>query len=280
MSADRPRVRRSGILALIAAGLMIPAAASAATCVGVCGVLAADGDVTAPPGRATYGYITTSGGPDGAGQLNSVGGTNGSSFVTSVFSAAEGEALRYDFNFITSDGQSGADGFIYEDYAFVRLIDASSGDEVAMLFNARTEPNVLASPGFGLPPIAPGVKLNPAASMIQIGTGAGGGPVWSPLGEFSGECWGPGCGYTGWIRSEYEITQEGEYRLEFGVTNWGDNIYDTGLAYTGIFIGEREIEDHDDNGAVPEPASWAMMVAGFATAGAMFRRRRVALQRL
>lgn len=280
MSANRPRARRSGVLALIAAGLMIPAAASAATCVGSCGSMGADGDVTAPPGRTNYGYISTYGGPDGAGQLSSVGGTNGSSFFTSAFSAAEGEALRYDFNFITSDGQSDPDGFIYEDYAFVRLIDAVSGDEVAMLFNARTEPNVLASPGFGLPPIAPGVKLSPATSMIQLGTGAGGGPVWSPLGEFSGACWGPGCGFTGWIRSEYEITQEGEYKLEFGVTNWGDNVYDTGLAYTGIFIGEREIEDHEDPIAVPEPASWALMLTGFATAGAMLRRRRVALQGL
>lgn len=253
-------------LAVLALGAPLSAQAS---CVGACGSMSANGDVTAPPGSSSYGYVSTWGGVDGAGQLPMIGGTDGSMFTTAAFSATEGETLRYDFNFITSDGQSGPGQFIYEDYAFVQLLDAATGQSVAMLFNARTEPDVLAVPGFGLPPIAPGVTLTPASAAIQLGTGAGGGPRWSALGDYSGQCWGPGCGYTGWVRSEYQVQTAGQYRLAFGVSNWGDTIYDTGLAYSGIRIGEREIKDHE---GVPEPAAWALMILGFGAAGAQLRR--------
>ena len=40
-----------------------------ATCIGECGSLGADGDVTAPPSGPTYAYVTTNGGEDGAGPL-------------------------------------------------------------------------------------------------------------------------------------------------------------------------------------------------------------------
>lgn len=255
--------------AIAAAALFASTAASAATCVGSCGSLGANGDVTAPPGGWTYGWISTFGGVDGVGQIASVGGTDGSLFTTSAFDADAGELLHYNFNFISSDGQNGSDGFIYEDYAFVQLVDADSGDLVAMLFNARTEPAGLISPGLGLPPIAAGVVLTPSSSPITLGTGANGGPLWSPLGDYSGQCWGPGCGFTGWVSSDFHVAANGTYKLQFGVTNWGDNIYDTGLAFTGIKIGDREIED-----AVPEPATWAMMLIGFGGTGAVLRRRR------
>ena len=215
------------IPSLAVLALAAPLSAQAA-CVSACGSMAANGDVTAPPTSSTYGYVSTWGGVDGAGQLPMIGGTDGSMFTTAAFSAGEGETLRYDFNFITSDGQSGPGQFIYEDYAFVQLLDAATGQSVAMLFNARTEPDVLAVPG---------------------------------------------CGYTGWIRSEYQVQQAGQYRLAFGVSNWGDNIYDTGLAYSGIRIGEREIEDHE---GVPEPAAWALMILGLGAAGAQLRHRRLA----
>src|SRR5688572_28826003 len=35
-----------------------------------------------------------------------------------------------------------------------------------------------------------------------------------------------------------------------------------------------------DIGAVPEPATWALMIGGFGMAGAMLRRRRMALARI
>lgn len=255
---------------LAAAALLASSGAQAATCVGKCGVSGANGDVTAPPGGGSYGWISTFGGKDGAGQIPSVGGTDGSSFTTTAFAATAGQNLHYSFNFISSDGQSQPDTFIYEDYAFVELIDLSSGGLVTMLFNARTEPAGLISPGEGLPPVDAGVTLTPAASPIIPGSGAGGGPVWAPLGDYSGQCWGAGCGYTGWIRADYVIPKAGDYQLVFGVTNWGDTIYDTGLAYSGIQIGEHEIGE-----GVPEPGLWAMMLLGFAAVGSSIRSRRL-----
>ena len=243
--------------------------ASAATCMGKCGVLGADGDVVAPPVGSTYGYISTFGGVDGAGQLSSVGGTDGSAFTTSMFTATAGQNLQYQFNFVTSDGQNGPGTFIYEDYASVQLVDAASGSLVAMLFNARTEPAGLIVPGTGLPPIDPGVTLTPSTVPITLGSGANGGPLWSPLGAYSGECWGPGCGYTGWVQSDYTVAASGNYKLVFGVSNWGDNIYDTGLAYAGLRIGDVPIDDD-----VPEPAIWAMMLIGFGALGANLRKHR------
>lgn len=264
-------------LGLSLALALVGADAQAATCIGSCGVLGPDGDVTAPPNGATYGWVSTFGGVDGAGQLAGIGGTNGSTFTTSAFTANGGEALKYNFNFVSSDGQAGSGEFIYEDYGFVELIDANTNALVAMLFNARTEPGILAVPGNGLPPVDPGVTLSPATAMVQIGTGDGGGPLWSPLGDSSGTCWGLGCGFTGWIGSNYTIANDGDYRLVFGVSNWGDTAFDTGLAYSGIMIGEREIED--GFGGVPEPASWALMIVGFGGVGAVLRRKSLLLQR-
>ncbi|MGZ3273869.1 MAG: NF038132 family protein [Caulobacteraceae bacterium] len=260
------------VSAAMAAALTLglsPAWASTAICVGTCGVLGADGDVTAPPGSSTYGYVSTFGGVDGAGQIASVGGTNGSSFTTASFAATAGQALKYNFNFISSDGQALPGQFIYEDYGFVQLLNLDTHASIT-LFDARTEPDSLIVPGSGLPSIDPGVTLTPPTSLITAGTGAGGGPVWSPLGDYSGQCWGPGCGYTGWIASTYTIAQDGNYALTFGVSNWGDTVYDTGLAYSGIKIGDIEIDDS----AVPEPVSWAMMVTGLGVVGAILRRRR------
>jgi hypothetical protein len=243
--------------------------ASAASCAGNCGSLGANGDVTAPPdGSPTYGFVSTFGGLTGAGELP-IGGTDGSAFSTSAFSAKAGDTLQYYFNFVSSDGQFQPDAFIYEDYAFVQLVDSSSGTPVAMLFNARTEPGGNIVPGSGLPPISPGVTLTPSPVGMNAGSGATGGPVWSPLGDFSGACWGPGCGLTGWIKSDYQVASDGNYQLVFGVTNWGDTVYDTGLAYSGINIGGNPIGED-----VPEPAAWAMMLLGFGAAGAAIRSRR------
>lgn len=214
-----PNIFRAGLLGLGIAASAAPAAA--ATCIGACGHDLPGGDVTAAPiGGGSYSWVSTAGGVDGAGQLPGVGGTNGSEFSTS-FVAAAGDQLRYVFNFVTSDGQSAPGQFVYEDYASVRLLDAASGALVAMLFNARTEPAGSIAPGDGLPAIDPGVTLTPASVGITPGSGAGGAPVWAPLGSSSGSCWGPGCGLTGWIESTYTIAAAGSYELVFGVTNWG-----------------------------------------------------------
>lgn len=243
--------------------------ASAAVCIGACGSLGANGDVVAPPdGSPTYGWISTFGGVIGAGQIAGVGGTDGSSFTTNAFSANAGDNLQYYFNYVSSDGQDAPGQFIFEDYTFVELLDAATNNVVAMLFNARTEPSGSIVPGNGLPPISPGVTLTPASVPITLGSGPNGSPFWAPLGTHSGTCWGPGCGLTGWIRSDYTIGTGGNYKLLFGVSNWGDEIYDSGLAYSGITIGGNPIPED-----VPEPATWAMFLIGFAGLGAILRRR-------
>ncbi len=262
--------------AALAAGLITlsAGAATAATCVGACGVRSADGVVVAPPNSPSYRWISTWGGVTGAGQISTVGGTNGSTFTSSVFSAAGGADLEFYFNYVTSDGQNGSDGFIYEDYTWVELQTAAA-EHVAYLFTARTEPTGTIVPGDGLPGVT--ATLTPASVPI-----IGGAPNWSRLGDYSNQCWGPGCGYTGWIRSNYTIADSGSYQLVFGVTNWGDEIYDSGLAFDGLMVAgnpvdDDEDEDHDDDdhpGAVPEPSTWAVMLLGFGAAGAMLRRRR------
>lgn len=77
------------------------------------------------------------------------------------------------------------------------------------------------------------------------------GPTWSPIGQSSGACYGLGCGYTGWVNSTYAIQNAGTYVLLFGVTNWADPAFDSGLAFSGLTIGSTPIEGEDDIGETP-----------------------------
>jgi len=236
--------------------------ASASTCIGVCGTLGANGDVSAPPIASTYGYVTTNGGTTGAGQIAGYGGTNGSEFITDAFSANGGDALDFYFNYVTSDGTGD-----YIDYSFAELL-TSGGTHVAWLFTARTNPSGNTSPGAGLP--TNDSTLNP----LGVGVTAGA-TNWSPLGDSSGQCWqgpGNGCGNTGWIESTYTIGGTGSYKLRLGVTNFADGNYDSGLAYAGVTVAGNEVPL-----SAPEPASWAMMLGGFGLVGSALRRRRTAV---
>ncbi len=242
--------------AVAAATLLGASAASAASCVGTCGTLAPNGVVTAPPeGGPNYGYVSTYNGIGGVGQIPGVGGTNGSEFISDVFGAAAGDPLAFYFNYVTTDGSQ------YTEYGFAELLTAS-GSHVAYLFTARTTPSGNTSPGFGLP--ANSATLTPATTPI-----IGGGPIWSGIGEDTGDCYGPGCGYTGWIKSEYNIGAAGNYKVKFGVTNFIDTQYDSGMAYAGLTIAGEPI-----GSGVPEPATWAMMLLGFFGLGTMVRRGR------
>ena len=137
--------------------------------------------------------------------------------------------MKFSFNFVTSDGAG------FADYAWARLLDASN-NLVALLFTARTAPSGSIVPGFSMP--SPSVTLDPTNVPIISG-----GPVWSPLGGNSGQCYSSGCGYTGWINTSFELVSSGIYQLEFGVTNWTDVAYDTGMAIDGVTIGGRVITD-------------------------------------
>jgi hypothetical protein len=241
---------------LLALGGTFPA--SAEICVGTCGSLSANGAVTLSPTLgAQYRYVSTEKGVSGAGQLPGFSGVNGSQFTTSAFSANTGDALQFYFNYITSDGAQ------YADYAWAQLQTADGkGTVVATLFTARTTASEDTSPGFFLP--ANGSILTPSSTPIISG-----GPAWSPLGVDSEACFAAGCGYTGWIKSVYEIQDAGTYQLVFGVTNYIDSHWQSGLAFDGVTVGGRAV-----TGAVPEPSTWAMLLLGFAGIGFMGYRRK------
>lgn len=210
-------------------------------CTGNCGVSGADGVVSsAPTGSLNYGWVSTDQGTTGVG-LAGLEGTDGSVLQSSLFSAESGDDLEFFFNYVTSDGAG------YADYAWARLLDESL-NEVAMLFTARTTESGNIVPGVGMP--APEATLNPGSVEIIAG-----GPAWSPLGADSTDCYDIGCGYTGWIQSNYNILTSGNYYLEFGVTNWTDTGYDSGLAFDGITVAGVAIAPVD----VPEPGSLALL---------------------
>jgi hypothetical protein len=226
-------------------------------CAGNCGAAGADGVVTlAPSGGSQYGYVTTAGGVTGVSPFVGLGGeTTGSKLTSTSFAAAVGDSIDFRFNYITSDGAG------FADYAWARLIRASDSTQVAILFTARTRESGSIIPGFGLP--AAQATINPTDVGI-----IGGGPAWSPLAGDSGRCWSAGCGYTGWVNSTYELTETGSFRLEFGVVNWDDELFQSGMAFDGITIAGVPL--------IPEPETYALMLAGLGAVGFVARRRKSA----
>jgi hypothetical protein len=223
---------------LLLAGLLGCATSSVAidttgwSCTGNCGTLGANGVVTLSPvvGSTAYGWVSTASGVLGLG-LPGIGGSgspdNGSRIRSGLFSATGGQNLSFYFNYVTSDGAG------FADYAWARLLD-SSGNQVALLFTARTAASGNTVPGFSMP--APAATLVPPTTPIIPG-----GPVWGPLGGDSGGCFDVGCGYTGWVQANYTIAASGNYRLEFGVVNWNDSDFNSGLAFDGATIGGAPI---------------------------------------
>ncbi|GGY85368.1 NF038132 family protein [Pseudoduganella plicata] len=177
------RLLAGGMLALLAQGASaqifdngLPASWQ---CTGACGVSEADGDVQlAPNGGTHYGWISTYGGAPGVllPGVNSPADSGGGSLLRShLFTAAAGQALTFQFNYVTTDAGD------FTDYAWVRLIHAD-GNQAALLVTARTSPGGGAVPGFGMPP--PAAWLTPSSSTVS-----GPPPFWSPLGADSGTCY-------------------------------------------------------------------------------------------
>lgn len=248
---------------------------------GAAGVIAGDTTVPASPlGNTQFGYITTAGGIYGTSPLvlrsegrGTENQTNGTKIVSGSFSAAANEKLDLYFNYVSTDGRG------YDDYAWVRLVNAGSNATAAWLFTARSTNSANGS-------VVPGDVLNRQVdnklpdqldAVLNDGNTVGfkvAGTQWAPLGFSSGICWDSAntCGPTGWIKSSFSITTTGSYYLEFGVNNWGDEAYDTALAFD--FAGLQQANFNGLTAPVPELPPVAMMGLGLALMAAMMRRRR------
>ena len=235
------------------------------TCTGSCGSSGADGVVPlSPAGNPAYEWISTNGGIAGVGGLAGVTGaggrgssTDGSTLKTITFAADANSLLNFDFNYTT------ADGFIVSDYAWAELFNSENAP-VALLATARTTPGGNTIPGSNIS--APVGTLNPSMVTIQPGL-----TKWSPLGSSSGACFlGPtqGCGTTGWASSSFTIGTAGSYFLLFGVTNWDDEFFDSGLAVDGVTVNGQPIGGI----AAPEPAS--LLLLGIGAVPLLLKRRR------
>lgn len=255
-------MKKAFVIAFLAALFTVAAGAgtipSGYTCAGSCGTDGADGVVPlSPTGSAQYEFISTSGGVTGIGVLptGALGHeVDGSTLATPVFAATAGTSLNFYFDYVTSDGGG------YADYAWAELF-ASNGTPEALLFTARTESSGSIVPGTGMP--APMATLNPSSVPIH-----GGAPAWSPLGlKSSGTCYSAGCGYTGWIDSNYTIGTGGNYYLEVGVVNWQDTSFDSGLAIDGVkVVGGIS--------GTPEPGTLLLIGTGLGITALVRRRRR------
>lgn len=242
-------------------------AASAVTFVGNGGVGSPNGDVTAPPDGTEFYYVSTFNGANS--NANDIGlglgnETNGSKLTTDPFSAEVGDVLTYYFNYVTSDGTPS-----FVEYAYAELINTGTQAET-LIFTARTNPDGNDTvPGFGMPPIATGVVLDPATTVIQDGL-----TNWDKLGGSSGACFGglgAGCGSTGWIKSSFTVTEAGSYIAVFGVTNWADQALDTGLAISGLTIDDTPVLPPVNQ--IPLPATAWLLISGVAGLAAMRKRR-------
>ena len=267
-----------------AAAIVTPPADLAAwACTGACGAVAPGGDVGASPtGNAAFGYVTTFGSSaTGVSPIdvkdNSTGvATNGSTFLSGAFSAARGDQLSLYFNYVSTDGKG------FDDYGWARLVNASDHSLVSWLFTAR-------STNSGTRNVVPGDVLDKDAfdpDEVLVGykdwdftSKTSDDPVdFSVLGDSNGSCWednAKGCGTTGWLQSLVSFSDAGSYRVEVGVNNWGDTLYDSALAFD--FTGLRGVPQvNGPVSAVPEPASLPLLVSGLALVGLATRRRSTA----
>jgi hypothetical protein len=273
---------RYHVATAIAAIALFAGQAAGQVCVGNCGTLGPNGVVTAPPGSPTYQWVSTYHGttdqnlgsidPSLGSTLGSA--TNGSTQLSALFHANSGDQLVFYFNYVTSDGAG------YADYAWSSLLNPNMS-QAAMLVTARTEASGTIIPGTGMPindatlvPSSVPIIPPPTPSEYPVYTG---GPDWLPLGVplggslggSSGFCWAPGCGYTGWVESDYTILTTGFYFLQFGVTNWLDTSFDSGLAFSGSTIAGVPI----DTGTIPEPGSLVLLASGLVSLVPRIRRK-------
>ena len=254
---------------------------------GAAGIIHGNSTVhSSPTANAQFGYLTTAGGILGVSPLllrdegrGSENQTNGSKIQSSVFNVSADDTLTLYFNYISTDGRG------YDDYAWARLVNAATNNTAAWLFTARSTNSANGN-------VVPGNVLNrqidnnlpdEVDATLNDGNSVGfdvAGTDWLPLGDSSGICWDNAntCGPTGWIKSEYSVAVAGAYFLEFGVINWGDQVYDTALAYdfqglqaanfSGVTVLPNPL-------VVPLPGSFMLMSLGMGLLTVLSRRNSV-----
>jgi hypothetical protein len=274
--------RNASLLALSAAmAFAAPTMTFAATLLpgvgmfeGVAGEGTSNGDVGDSPTGNEYVYVTTAGSDYFGAGLGLGGETNGSELTTDAFTADAGDSLEYYFNYVTSDGSG------FADYAYAYLNNEDTNTQT-LIFNARTTTSGDTVPGFGLPAIDPAVQLNPASTPIVDNA-----TNWSELAGDSGDCFDAGCGSTGWVQSIFAIADAGNYSFTFGVVNWDDQSFDSGLAISGLTVGNTVIigppvvpptppttpPTTPPSGVVPLPAAGWMLLGALGGLGLMRRR--------
>ncbi|MEQ1527831.1 MAG: NF038132 family protein [Methylococcales bacterium] len=256
------------------------------TASGAAGIIYGDSTINiSPTTNAQFGYLTTFGGGYGVSPLvlkneghGTENQTNGSKIQSSTFNAGANDALTLYFNYISTDGRG------YDDYAWARLVNAATNDTAAWLFTARSNNSNNGN-------VVPGNVLNRQVdnnlpdeldAVLNDGNTVGfdvAGTDWVPLGSSSGICWDGAntCGPSGWIKSAYSFAAAGSYFLEFGVINWGDEAYDTALAFD--FDGLQQLNFTGVTVVppvtVPLPGGFMLMSLGMGLITAISRRNPV-----
>lgn len=250
---------------------------------GTAGLIAGDRTIAnSPTGNSQFGYVSTWGEATNVSPLvlKSEGkgaevATNGAKVVSSAFSASAHDSMTLYFNYLTTDGRG------YDDYAWARLVHAGSNTTAAWLFTARSTNSANGN-------VVPGNVLdrqvdNKLPKNLDATLNDGNtvnfkvqGTEWPPLGSYSGACWDSAntCGPTGWVKSAYTFASGGNYFLEFGVTNWGDQAYDSALAFD--FAGLQRANFSALTAPVPEPETYALLLAGLGVLGWGTRRKKTA----
>ncbi|MDX8128213.1 NF038132 family protein [Methylomonas sp. OY6] len=293
------KITRTPLIALSLSGALVLPTAQAAnislsnntwTASGAAGLIYGDNTVNnSPTGNAQFGYVSTSGGVYGVSSLvlrdegrGTENQTNGSKIQSNAFSANANDTLTLQFNYISTDGRG------YDDYAWARLVNADTHNTAAWLFTARSTNSANGN-------VVPGNVLNRQVdnnlpdeldAVLNDGNTIGfaaAGTSWIPLGGSSGICWDNAntCGPTGWIKSAYSFTATGSYFLEFGVINWGDEAFDTALAFD--FGGLQQVNFSGvaimpPPSTVPLPGGFLLMSLGMGLVSAISRRSKFAGQ--
>lgn len=279
-------------LALAAITLSFPAAHAAEapvigqvwTATGTAGLIGATATVPLSPlENSVFGYVSTADSTalgvsplllktDGKGDEAA---NNGARVVSGSFAASAGQTLALQFNYVSTDGRG------YDDYAWARLIHAGNNTTAAWLYTARSTNSARGNvvPGDVLQRQQDNQLPDELNATLNNGNSVGfdvASTAWQPLGFSSGYCWDDAntCGPSGWIRSDYTFSQSGHFRLEIGVVNWGDQAFDSALAFDYRGLAASAFPGLSVMAAVPEPGQLAMMLSGLGLMAGMGWRNR------